>query len=141
MQRYELSYLIPAETAEEEKKNLSEKIVAYIQENGGILEDLRQPVEQKLAYPVKGKTSAFLVSMNFLIIPEKIAGIEGKLKSEPAVIRYLLTVKKTVKPGKRAPRRIPPKTSIFKPEETATAKEGKVELQEIDKKLEEILSE
>lgn len=138
MQRYELSYLIPAETAEEEKKNLSEKIVAHIQENGGILEDLRQPLEQNLAYPIKGKSFVFLVSMNFLIIPEKIAGIESKLKSEPAVIRYLLAIKKTMKPSKRASRRIS-KTSISKPEETAD--KGKVELQEIDKKLEEILNE
>ena len=143
MQRYEISYLIPIESSEEERKNLSEKIVSYVQEQGGILEDIRQPVMQNLAHPIKKTSSAFLVSLNFLVVPEKIAEIESKLKSEPSIIRYFLAIKKTVKAGKKEPRRLPKSFSPAAKEPiplsgTTTGKE-KVELQEIDKKLEELL--
>jgi|SRR3989338_5230787 len=143
MQRYEISYLIPIESSEEERKSLSERVISSIQQNGGILEDTRQPIMQNLAHPIKKAASAFLVSLNFLIVPEKIAEIEGKLKSEPSIIRYFLAIKKSVKAGKKAPRRLPKSFAPAAKEPVAEAAAGKekVELQEIDKKLEEILGQ
>ena len=145
MRHYELNYLIPVEFSEEEKKTLSEKIISVIKENGGILEESRQPIQQNLAHPIKKKGSAFLVTLDFQTNPEKVVEIEKKIKSESVILRYFIATKKIIKPGLKIPRR-PPKQIIPLEEKLPLISQGKkrekkVELQEIDKKLKEILGE
>jgi len=119
MKLYELTYLSLPELSEEEQKNLSEKVIS----------SLETP-------PVSQHFNGFFTTMDFNQEPEKITEIEGKLKEEKQIKKYLLIRKKPVRFKARILRR----AEFSKKTEKETNK-PKVELQEIEKKLDEILNE
>jgi ribosomal protein S6 len=122
MRNYELTYLISSGLSEEELKRFQEKIISLIQEVGGTLGETKEPIRKKVAY---------LATLNFHLSPEKLDSLEKRLKSENQIIRYMILVRKA--PKKVLEVAIKSK-KIIKPE-------PKVELKEIEKKLEEILDE
>jgi ribosomal protein S6 len=130
MRLYELTYLIPSNLAEEEIKALQEKIVSQIQEIGGILNEISGVIKKSLAHLIKKNTSAFLATLSFQLPPEKLVFLHKRLKSEPNILRYLILTRKLPEKVMAVPIRKPKK--LAKP---------KVELKEIEKKLEEILGE
>ena len=134
MHFYELAYLISPELPEEELKSLQEKINSLIQKGAGVLNEIKLPIKKKLAYPIKKQREAFLINFNFYLEPEKLGSLEKELKSEKKILRYLILAKPKSKIAKvrKRPTKIIPKIPV---------KEKKVELKEIEKKLEEILKE
>ena len=130
MKNYELAYLISTEVSEEELKKVQEKINSLVQSLAGVLIETNSPIKKLLAYPIKKKSAAYLATLNFQLEPKKLANIEKELKSESKILRYLILTKKLPKKVVAVPIRRPEK--IIKP---------KVELKEIEKKLEEILGE
>jgi len=112
---YQLHYLISSELSEKEIKEVQEKVISLFQNEGGVLVENEEPTKKTLAYPIEKKTEAFLASVSFRLTPDKIKSVEEGIKKEKRIIRYLLLTKK-------------PHTK-------------KVELKELDKKLEEILNE
>jgi len=123
MRYYELTYLISPDLPEKEVLSCQEKIISLIKELGGEpLGEVKTPVRKKMAY---------LATLNFHLDSEKLGSLEKKLKSEGQVLRYIILTKKV--PKKELEIAIKPK-KIVKPE-------VKVELKEIEKKLEEILGE
>lgn len=140
MQFYELTYLISPELSEEEIKVLQEKINSLIQKEEGVLVEIKSPWRQKLAYPIKKEKEAYLSSLTFHLLSEKLKTLEKQLKTLPEILRFLLLTK-------------PPIPTLFPIAKTLKIKRGaakigvgikkekKVELKEIEKKLEEILGE
>jgi len=124
MRYYELAYLISPNLSETEINALEDKIISFIQEEGGVL--------IKTVKPVKKKEGNLLADLIFQIMPEKLENLEKKIISESQVLRHLILVRKKEKLATvtKKPSRFPKK--IVKP---------KVELKEIEKKLEEILGE
>jgi len=132
MKNYELTYLISSGVSGEELKNLSEKIKSFIQEEEGAIKKTTEPSKIKLGYSIKEKGEAFLVTINFSFHPEKIANLEKKLKAEKQILRYMILNKDLPEKILRSKRAGP---------ELKTKESEKVELKEIDKKIEEILKE
>ena len=138
MQLYQLDYLVSPEVSEEEAKDFGNKIKSLIEKKGGSIIKIEVLIRQVLAYEIKKFNEAFLASLSFNLEPEKIGSIEEELKTGKNILRYLLFKKKIV--------RIKPKrrkiTKIVKEIKTLETKpKKKVELKEIEKKLEEILGE
>ena len=136
MKHYELTYLISSEISEEEIKSLPEKVLVLVQEADGIIENRILPLKRKLAYPINKQEDAYLTTLTFQLNPEKLAGLEKKLKAEGQILRYLLLAKKPTKEVKRVIRKV-----ISEKPVSAQSQEKKVELKEIEKKLEEILAQ
>ena len=136
MKNYEINCLASAELGEIEAKNFREKIVSFIQKEGGVLITEAVIAKKKLESPIKRNTLAYSISLGFQFSPEKIADLEKELKADKSILRYLLLHHRPRKPAKepRRLRRIAKKT-------TSKTTEPKVELKEIEKKLEEILNE
>lgn len=134
MKSYELTYLISSEMAEEEAKSFPEKMVVLIQETGGIIKDKSLVSKRRLAYPIKKQGEAYLAIIIFQLNADKLTELEKKLKSESKILRYLIIAKKPVKETRRIMRKTLPLQDKKK-------KKVKVELKEIEKKLEEILKE
>jgi len=131
---YELTYLISPQVSEEELKSLQERITSLVQREGGFINEMQMPIKKRLAFSIKKNSEAFLVGLNFSLTSEKLNNLEKQLKSEKEILRYLILSKKMLKKEavSMKPRRaIKPRP---KPKE-------KVELKEIEKKLEEILKE
>ena len=136
MKHYELTYLISSEISEEEVKSLPEKVLVLVQEADGIIENRILPLKRKLAYPINKQEDACLATLTFQLDPEKLAGLEKKIKAEGQILRYLLLVKKPTKEVKRVIRKV-----ISEKPVSAQSQEKKVELKENEKKLEEILAQ
>jgi small subunit ribosomal protein S6 len=134
MKHYELNYLISPDLSEEELKIFQEKINSNIQNEGGKLERVKVPIRKKLAYPIKKKGAAYLVTSDFYFLPEKLENFEKKLKAESNILRYLILTKEMLK--KTEIPQIVPEAKVPK-----VKKEKKVELEKIGEKLEEILGE
>jgi len=129
MRDYELTYLISKELNEEEAQNLQNKLISLIESEGGVLISQKAPIKKKLAYPVKKQPIAYLATINYQLAPEKLSDLEKKLKAEVSILRYLIIVLPSLpQPAK------PTVPLIKKPAPTK-----KTKLEEIEKKLDEIL--
>lgn len=135
MKSYELSYLITPEISDSEVKNFQEKIIAFVQEKG-VLVDTRLAKKIGLAYPIKKRVSAFFATLGFQSKTEDLSELEKKIKAEPNVIRYLILGKITHKAKKKRSRPPVAPSIIRKIEEP---KKEKAKLEEIEQKLEEVL--
>ncbi len=140
MNYYELTCLISPSFSEEETKEISEKIKNFIEKESGSLEKTILPLKNTLGYSVKTTKRVPLIVSNFRLEPGKIENLEKKLKSENQILRYIILSKKIHKEN-------PLKESLFKKStekykhSLPQVKNKKVELKEIDKKIEEILNE
>ena len=135
MKSYELTYLISPEVSEEELKSLNEKINSLIyQKEAGVLNEVKIPSKKRLAQPIKKQREAFLTNLSFYLEPDKLENLERQLKSEKKILRYLILVRPKIKVAKvrKGLPKVIPKIPV---------KEKRVELEEIEKKLEEILGE
>ena len=97
MRDYELTYLIKPDIAEEDIKNLLEKISSFIKTQEGIIKKATEPFKKNLGYQIKEKSEAFLVSIDFSLNPDKIKQLENNIKEEPKVLRHILVVKQKIK--------------------------------------------
>jgi ribosomal protein S6 len=141
MKLYELTYLMPIDLPEEATKALQEKINSFISDAQGTIDRIEDLAKKRLGEPIKNQRAAQMATLNFYMSPEKLGDLDKKIKSEPQIIHYLILNKKPRKA--EAPRRIR-RLAPVTPEEsikTTTEKPKKVEIKEIEKKLEEILGE
>jgi len=141
MKTYEIAYLISSELSEEEARAFQGKITSLVKEEGGILDEARMPLRRKLAYPIKKQSQAYLAFFNFQLNPDALANLEKKLKEEDQILRYLIVIKKPIKPMKERVRKFKAQSELTGVEENKAyiEKEKKVDLEEIEEKLEEIL--
>jgi small subunit ribosomal protein S6 len=129
MKQYELTYLITPDITEEQAKDFQNKVITSLQEEGGILTEAGVIFKKKLAYPIKKNLQAYLAVLTFQLDAGKLANLEKNLKAESQILRYIILTKTPVKEKLVRIKKAPP------------PKEKKVELKEIEKKLEEILDE
>jgi len=131
MRYYELTYLINNNLSEEERKRLSEKVVSF----------LPNP-------PTKIEEQSSLTTLEFYSQPEKLKEIEKNLKADSQVLRFMILIKEVSQMKVRRTARRSSfaetlsggrQTTEHKPEKNP--EEKKVELKEIEKKLDEILKE
>jgi ribosomal protein S6 len=143
MKIYELNYLIPSNLTEEEVKSIQERVCSFISEKEGVLERVEDGTKVKTGNPIKGQEIVLMVSASFHFEPANLDELIKKLKSEKQILRHLINVRKTHKI--ETPRKIPRiAAGIQETDENTTKtieKPKKVEIKEIEKKLEEILGE
>jgi len=138
MQLYQLDYLISPEISEQDAQALGEKIKSLIEKDQGSIVKTELLSNRVLAYEVKKFTEAFLAGLSFNLEPEKLEELKKTLESEKNILRYLVFKKKLLKDKPRTKKAtgISKEIKILK-----TEPEQKVELKEIEKKLDEILGE
>ncbi|HDL74998.1 MAG TPA: 30S ribosomal protein S6 [bacterium] len=128
MKLYQLDYIISPEVTKIKVNEIGERIINLIQEQKGVLDKIKPCIEKRLGYLIKNKNSGLLAGLVFYLDPEKLPILENKIKSESEILRYLLLTKKKEKSLSLKTKKVIKE----KPKE-------KVELKEIEKKLEEIL--
>lgn len=143
MRYYELTYIISPDMPELELKSSVKKTGNFILEEGGKIELMGEPIRKRLAYNIKGKNEAFLVTIYFYLEPNKLENVEKKIKADNEILRHILLSQKVPKPTMAAERIVSEKPAAKpseKPKEHIKEPQ-KVGLQEIDKELEEILKD
>ena len=138
MQLYQLDYLVSPKALEQDVQSIGEKIKSLIEKEGGSVVRTELLNKQVLAYEIKKFNQAFLAGLVFNLDPEKLEKLEKELRSEKNILRHLMFKEKLVKVKAKRRKTIKP----FKEVKTLKDKiKQKVELKEIEKKLEEILGE
>jgi ribosomal protein S6 len=142
MKLYELTYLMPIDLNEEMIKSTQEKVSSFIVENQGTIYKIEEILKRRLGEQAKKNNSANMSTLSFYLAPEKLENLKKNLKAETNILNHILIYKE---PRKRmaAPRRM--RQPIVIQEEIkeikTSEKPKKVEIKEIEKKLEEILGE
>jgi len=141
MQTYELTYLISPELKEEELKDFSQKIGSLISKVGKNGKS-EAPKRITLAYPIQKKRGAFLATFEFSAEPKEAENLKKELAKEKQILRFLLIKKRGLEEIKEklkpAFAKAPASTKVSAGKEKPIP-EKKVELKEIEEKLEKIL--
>lgn len=152
---YELAYIVTPDLKDEEALAHTQKIKDLVTAQAGEVNKEETPRKRRLAYPLKHKTQGYFGYFHVALPTEGLSGLKTKLVLDTNILRHLLiTVDKKQLAQMRKPMQsaaaqermkklVPAKEQI----EQAIFKEGapqleekKVELEELDKKLEEILN-
>lgn len=134
---YEISYLLTDDMPEEIAIEEFQKTKNTAVDLGGSVQKETLPKKRRLAYQIKKQTSAYFANFYFYLDPSKIKELENKLKLEKNILRHLLTeVDKNQTKEETKIRRVI--TDKIKPV-SGKKPEEKTQIEELDKKLEEIL--
>lgn len=166
-QHYELCYIVPIKYLEDELQKAKEIVNGLIRKHSGIATGENDLGKQRLAYPINQVHQGTYVVVEFDMDGENRNKLDAELKNLPEVLRHLI-IKKRIKSNaeKQREEKIQAglrhvkeqelskaedarKTGVKKIEETAGADEAKsakkeqkkVTLEELDKKLDELLTE
>ncbi len=133
MRNYEVSVLLNPDLGEEKAHEALERVASFFQECEGIVQSQNLLGKRSLPAPILKQGEAYLASLTATASPEKLGLLEQKLKESKDVMRFLLTVKKHRAVKTKAPR------IRKKPILRETSSEPKMELADIDKKIEEMI--
>ncbi len=137
---YEIGYLlnplIPEDKLDDEISSLRKKI----EDKKGFIMNEARPKMQRLAYPIKKNEAAFFGWIKFMIEPSALLEFKKTLEGQSAdaekIIRFLIikAVKESMipKPAKRIIRK---KKEVL----PGTTERPEIKIEEIDKKIEELL--
>lgn len=142
---YEIAYLINPDVAEDEVFGEAGKITGFVQEARGMVGHIEEPRRCHLAYPIEEFGQAYFGWTTFVIAPGELSELKKKIKAEKNIVRFIISAevqKPIIPPRVMRPRPSAPLANLdeikaFEPQ--APKEEDKVKIEELDKRLEEIL--
>ena len=138
---YELSVILSAVLEKPDEATLA-KIRNFIIGAGGNIKKENIWEKRRLAYAIKKQAYAHYAFFEFDLTAEKIEELQKMLNLNQDILRLLIINKRGVKEEKPRLRPTRPKASVPAPSVRIEEARGeKVKIEELDKKLEEILKE
>ncbi|MDP2930444.1 MAG: 30S ribosomal protein S6 [bacterium] len=137
-QNYELTYIVSGQMPEEAAGKTSQQISDFIQSKQGLILENSSLQKINLAYPIKKESTAWFQTVYFGLDTEFAPELEKTVKEMKDVLRYLFLKKMPYKAPKPMRRRKPKVISEVGIESKPSPSQ-KIELEEIGKKLDEIL--
>lgn len=157
---YQITCLFLPSLNQEQIGEIIQKIKQLITTENGSISETTEPIKKNLAYPIKKHLEAFYWNSSFLLSDQIINKFRQQLDLEKNILRYLINIKKTEtdpikKEAIKKPlnemidkieplidREIPLGEMAKKPieEKINFDKKKKIKIEELDKKLEEILN-
>jgi len=135
---YELTYIIGLISGELDTNAVAAKVRSFI--TGPMAGEVKKEYiseKKRLSFPIKKQSGGFYATVEFQAEPEKIEELKKFLELETDVLRHLIIVVDKKAQIKR-PARIKPTTAVLPASEIGDKGE-KVKIEELDKKLEELL--
>ena len=136
MRNYELTLLVKADSTEAKLKELLGEITSILQDAGALLMGQESKGKRSLGSPIQKHHEAELAVIKFTLDPQKLVEIEKGLKAKDAILRFALLLYMPRKSEKRIAAR-----SVAVPAISEAPEQQKVEIEDIDKKLEEIFKD
>ena len=93
MNTYELMYIIPSQSSDEDKEALIAKVNSTIEKDGGKVESVERIGNRKLAYEIEKKREGYYVLVNFTAeagVPNKLNAL---LSITTGIMRSIIVVK------------------------------------------------
>lgn len=151
-EHYEILYILPMSYTEEEVKPINQNVADIIKANDGNITKEQNLDKQKFAYPIKGQSHGYYFLYEFNLTTDKLAGLNRALQLTKEILRFII-VKKQIKTDEQLKHEAKIQEKIAakrEKEKTEEAKEEKIvkenakpkiNLEDLDKKLDEILDE
>jgi len=156
---YEILYFISVTLEEDEIKNIKTKINDIITKHQGTIIKEDNLGKHKLAYVIKRARHGYFLLVNFTAPANEITNINHELKLMPEILRYKLAIKqknttaaaqsklkpetgKGTNPILEEQKNLAPEKKINKSEESNNKERNeKVDTQELDRKIDELLAD
>lgn len=93
MNSYELMYIIPSQSSDEDKEALIALVNSMIEKDGGKIESVERIGNKKLAYEIEKKREGFYVLVNFTAssnVPNKLGAL---LSITTGIMRHIIVAK------------------------------------------------
>ncbi|MDP3710573.1 MAG: 30S ribosomal protein S6 [bacterium] len=140
VKNYEIAYLLPISLSEEEVLTYTHKLSSWIEDAKAVVKYSETPKKRRLAYPIRKETGAYFGWMTFSSSPSFIKSIDKNIKNDKDILRYLIVDRTGEETQVRPVYYAPTKTTEQPAASTQENKtDEKLDLEELDKKLEEIL--
>jgi ribosomal protein S6 len=136
MRNYELTLLLKADLAEGQVQGILGEIASMLQDQGALLLSQDTKGKRTLPSPVKSQGMVELAVLKFSLDPLKLAAVEKDLKTRDSIIRFFLLSYLPYTKARRGEKVIA-KAGAPAPQRQET-QEDKVEIEDIDRRLEEI---
>lgn len=136
MRNYELTVLLKTGPAESELQELLGEIASLLQNEGALIVSQESKGKRFLKTPVKKQQEAELAVLKFTLDPAKLEGTTKNLKEKESILRFILL---TYLPRKA--KELTRAKTMAPPANQEEQEEQRVELGDIDKKLEEIFKD
>jgi len=136
MRNYELTLLLKADLMESELQELLGEIAFILQDEGALIMSQDSKGRRALPVPLKKHSEAELAVVKFALDPQKLESVGKNLRTKENILRFTLLF--------YAPQRAKERTiakTIATPIIHEPTEEEKVEIGDIDKKLEEIFKD
>lgn len=156
MKEYELMYIVPAKLEKAKQEAIITRVSGYIEKFGGIVQDHELWMVRKLSYAINHIRQGAYILGHFSIDPAKLYEFEREMRLDEDIVRHLVVVfddhlkmmAKKMKQTKALPQqvreereeKVAPNSVATEPKEEVDLEE-QVSMEELDKKLEEILSD
>jgi small subunit ribosomal protein S6 len=142
LKEYELTCILNPYLEGSDLDSFKAELERIISTNKGKVVHFMEPEKRELAYPINKQKEGIYLETHIEIEPEAVINFSKELKSNKNVLRYLLNLLEGPEPElvKPAPKTLRPRRIIVpKPKEGKP--EEKMNLEEIDKKLDELIGE
>jgi len=145
---YELLYLVGANYTEEELTPIKEKIKELIKKIAGEITLEDNLGKKKLAYPISGNYQGYYLLYEFNLAGEKLKELNKNLKLTNEILRHIVVKKKLETPSllkttaeklKTAEKKMKEIKTEAEKETKAEVEKGKIKLEDLDQRLDEIL--
>lgn len=93
MNSYELMYIIPSQSTDEDKEALIALVNGMIEKDGGKIESVERIGNKKLAYEIEKKREGYYVLVNFTAdanVPNKLGAL---LSITTGIMRHIIVAK------------------------------------------------
>jgi len=152
MKHYEIMYIIPVKIGEDQALAVQEKVHAMLVGEGANITSEENLGKRKLAYPIDHIRHGTYVVAEFDLDPAKLAKVNDWFRLSSEVLRAQILSKQVKNPEQLAREKafqeklskLQAKSEVVEEKESESTKKSnnpspKVKLDELDKKLEEIL--
>jgi len=152
MKTYELTYIVSPEITSEEAEVKAKEIESIISSKEGTILRQSNPNAKALSYPIKKHASGFLGILEFQMEPEQLLELKEILSKDGKIVRHMIIIKEAAMMRKERRTRTKPipafkieqKTEVEdvkKEKPVKSTEKEKVELKDIEQKLDELLGE
>jgi small subunit ribosomal protein S6 len=137
---YELIFILSALNEKPDAAVIA-KIRDFINGSGGLIKKEDVWEKRKFAYQIEKQQFGHYIIFEFELSREKVVELQNLLKSNEDILRFLVLNKEGIKEPPKRIRPIKPKAFGATPALRTEEKGERVKIEELDKKLEEILKE
>jgi len=149
--QYELICILEPHLEAADLDGFKKSIEKMLTDNNGQLIHFMDPQKRDLTYPINKQLQGIYITSHISLNPENVINFLKELKTNKQILRHLISILETSEEGEKPKKVLKPRTkktieekSPMKESVSAKTPEGKSDqtnLEEIDKKLDELMGE